>query len=179
MREALGGAVGFAITTIAGRGSRCSERRKEKCLTAAALTFNVVRGGHSRQRREEGMANFQRDPACTRYGRPYEMWSSEALPKTPIPPVGVIKVYFCNPFSLKPLLVQSPSNTDHPGGAAGEAAKSELNIPASPIILSRPALDPFDATVTAFNSNSFACTISTTFAARCNYSLAGGLAASP
>jgi hypothetical protein len=53
MREALGGAVGSATTASAGQGSMCSGRRKVECLTAAALEFSVVRGGHSRQRQQK------------------------------------------------------------------------------------------------------------------------------
>jgi hypothetical protein len=56
----------------------------------------------------------RRQPECSWYRRPYEMWSSEALPKTSIPLIGRNKSLFLQPLFTQASLVQSPSNTDHP-----------------------------------------------------------------
>jgi hypothetical protein len=117
----------------------------------------------------------RRQPECSRHQGPPAGWSREALSKTQYPRLALQKSIFAAPFRSSLLVPRQHRPT---GGGGRSCEKVKLAIPARPINLTRPSLDPFDALSTAFNPNSFACTIFTTLAARCNYSFARGPATS-
>jgi hypothetical protein len=170
MREPLESTVGSTTTTTAGRASVTSGQRREvKCLVAAKVPLVVVvRGGGGHKCHDKVPAAFRRHPECSWYPLPLRAVEHEALPKPPIPPIGVTKVYFCDPFSLQ--ASSSPASKHH-----RPPRRRGLNIPDSPIVLRR-ALDPFDATVNGLQDRFLRLYHFHHVRCRCNYSFAGGLA---
>jgi len=143
-----------------------------KSLTAAAVALVVVvRGGGGHKRHDEVPAAFRRHPECSWSPLPLRAVEHQVLPTPPIPPIGVTKVYFCDPFSLQ--ASSSPASKHH-----RPPPRRGLNIPESPIVLTR-ALDPFDANVNRLQDPFLRLYHFHHVRCRCNYSLARGLPPSP
>jgi hypothetical protein len=146
--NALGGAVGSACPAPAGRRTAGLERTREtpngtrlrrRGLSAALSALSFMH-------RARCSCRWQKK--CSRQQGPPAGCSGEALSKTEYPRLALQKSIFAAPFRTS-LLASHPRRHRPTGGDGRSCEKVKLAIPARPINLTRPSLDPFDALSTA------------------------------